>query len=104
MLVKNFVDIFRIEIAGWQSLFLLVKNRPEMVFSTGGFVSVPVVIAAWLLRIPVIIHEQSIGFGLANKIGALCAYKILLAFPESQKYIPQKLLQLVKKQTNLKRL
>ncbi|MCD5390111.1 MAG: glycosyltransferase, partial [Candidatus Pacebacteria bacterium] len=89
-IVKNIIDIFRVEYGAWQSLFFLLKTKPEKVFSTGGFVSVPVVIAAWLLRIPIIIHEQTIGFGLANKIVASVAHKILLAFPESKKYIPEK--------------
>ncbi|MGB0925388.1 MAG: UDP-N-acetylglucosamine--N-acetylmuramyl-(pentapeptide) pyrophosphoryl-undecaprenol N-acetylglucosamine transferase [Minisyncoccia bacterium] len=89
-IMRNIVDAFRLEYGTWQSLFFLLRNRPEKVFSTGGFVSVPVVIAAWLLRIPIVIHEQTIGFGLANKIAAICADKILLAFPESQTYIPEK--------------
>lgn len=87
---KNIIDMFRVEYGAWQSLFFMIRKRPEKVFSTGGFVSVPVVIAAWFLRIPIIIHEQTIGFGLANKIGAFCASKILLAFPESKKYISKK--------------
>ena len=89
-LIKNFVDIFRVGCGIVQSFFILLKNKPEKIFSTGGFVSVPVVIAAWILRIPVIIHEQTIGFGLANRIAAPVAQKILLAFPESKKYIPKK--------------
>ena len=88
--VKNFGDIFHVICGTLQSLFFLLKQKPEKVFSTGGFVSVPVVIAAWILRIPVVIHEQTIGFGLANSIAALFAQRILLAFPESQKYIPKK--------------
>ncbi len=88
--LKNFIDIFHVKIGFFQSLFFLRKVRPELVFSTGGFVSVPVVMAAWVFRIPIIIHEQTIGFGLANKIGAFCADKILLAFPESKKYISKK--------------
>jgi len=87
---KNITDIVRVQIGFFQSLFFMIKHRPEKIFSTGGFVSVPVVLAGWLLHIPIIIHEQSIGFGLANKIGGFCATKILLAFPESKKYIPKK--------------
>lgn len=87
---KNIWDVFRVEAGFWQSLFFMRKRRPKFVFSTGGFVSVPVVVAAWFLKIPVYIHEQTIGFGLANKIGAIFAKKILLAFPDSQKYISKK--------------
>lgn len=89
-IAKNIIDIFNVAYATCQSLFFLKKIKPEKVFSTGGFVSVPVVIAAWILHIPVIIHEQTIGFGLANKIAAVAAQKILLAFSESKKYIPEK--------------
>ena len=88
--VKNFGDIFHVICGTLQSLFFLLRQKPEKVFSTGGFVSVPVVVAAWILRIPVVIHEQTIGFGLANSIAAPFAQKILLAFPESQKHIPKK--------------
>lgn len=87
---KNLIDLIRVKIGFIQSLFFMILHRPEKVFSTGGFVSVPVVLAAWVLRIPIYIHEQTIGFGLANKIAAMCATKILLGFTESQKYIKPK--------------
>lgn len=87
---RNFVDLFRVEIGFWQSLFFMRKVKPEIVFSTGGFVSVPVVLAAWFLRIPVVIHEQTIGFGLSNKIAAMFAKKILIAFEDSRSYISKK--------------
>lgn len=88
--LKNAFDFFNLIIGCIQSYILLVKYKPEKIFSTGGFVSVPVVLAAAVLNIPIIIHEQTIGFGLANKIGSLFASKILLAFPESKKYINKK--------------
>jgi UDP-N-acetylglucosamine--N-acetylmuramyl-(pentapeptide) pyrophosphoryl-undecaprenol N-acetylglucosamine transferase len=91
-IVKNIRDVFRVMVAFFQSLFFLLKHKPEKVFSTGGFVSVPVVLAARVLHIPVVIHEQTIGFGLSNKIAATCAEKILLAFSESQAYIKPKYL------------
>ncbi len=88
--IKNFFDVFRVSFALVQSFFLLLRFKPKLIFSTGGFVSVPVVLIAALLRRLIVIHEQTIGFGLANKIGAHFAQKILLAFRDSQKYIPQK--------------
>ncbi len=87
---RNARDLFRVSFAVLQSLILLKKYRPEKVFSTGGFVSVPVVLAARILGIPVVVHEQTIGFGLANKIALPSAEKILLAFEDSKKYIPKK--------------
>ncbi len=89
-LLRNLRDLVKVGIATLQSLFLLKRKKPERVFSTGGFVSVPVVLAAGFLRIPVTIHEQTIGFGLANKIALPFADHILLAFEDSKKYIPQK--------------
>ena len=59
--LQNIVDIFKVEIAILQSIFilLLLGRTGTIVFSTGGFVSVPVVVAAWILRIPIFIHEQT---------------------------------------------
>lgn len=80
---KNFVDPFRI---GWgfvQSFFLLLFRRPRLVMSAGSFVSVPLVWAAWILRVPVIIHQQDVRAGLANKLMAPCARKITVTFESS---------------------
>jgi len=66
----------------------MVRFKPRVLFSTGGYVSVPVVIAAWLLRIPVIIHEQTATIGLANKIGAMFAHEVMVSFPSSIEKFP----------------
>lgn len=66
--IKNFTDPFRIIGGYFQSLNLLRKLRPKVIFSKGGFVSVPVCIAAKHLKIPVILHESDYSTGLANKI------------------------------------
>ena len=89
-IVRNFLDLFKVALAFFQSLFFLLEERPKLIFSTGGFVSVPLVVAAGVLRIPVVIHEQTIGFGLANKIALPFADRILLAFEDSKKHIPKK--------------
>jgi len=68
-----------------QSLYHLLKFKPDLIFSTGGFVSVPVVITGWFLRIPIIIHEQTAAVGLANKIGGLFAKKVAISFLSSEK-------------------
>ncbi len=92
--LKNFLrnarDFLLVLFAFFQSIFLLKKNKTEKIFSTGGFVSVPVVLAAAVLHIPIFIHEQTIGFGLANKITLPFVKKVLLAFEDSKKYIPKK--------------
>ncbi|OHD18256.1 MAG: undecaprenyldiphospho-muramoylpentapeptide beta-N-acetylglucosaminyltransferase [Spirochaetes bacterium GWD1_27_9] len=86
---KNFSDIFRILKGFFDSLKIIKKFSPQLIFSTGGFVSVPPVVAGKMKKIPVIIHEQTVDAGLANKIAAKFATKICLTFPESKKYFPQ---------------
>ncbi len=68
-----------------QAFWILLWEQPAVVLSFGGYSSVPVVVAAWLLSIPVIIHEQTLAAGLADKIGALFADKIALSFADSKR-------------------
>lgn len=82
---KNFIDFFKIFLAFWQSLFLLIKERPSLVVSAGGFVAVPLSWAAWILKIPVIIHQQDVVPGLANKIMSRVANIITVTFSTSLK-------------------
>jgi UDP-N-acetylglucosamine--N-acetylmuramyl-(pentapeptide) pyrophosphoryl-undecaprenol N-acetylglucosamine transferase len=86
--LQNFVDIFNLIIGFIQSLLIIKKSHADVLFSTGGFVSVTPVIAARLFKIPIIIHEQTIDAGLANKITAKFATIIALTFEESKKYFP----------------
>jgi UDP-N-acetylglucosamine--N-acetylmuramyl-(pentapeptide) pyrophosphoryl-undecaprenol N-acetylglucosamine transferase len=81
--VDNFWDIFKIIWGTAQSLILLLRLRPKIVFSKGGFVAVPVTVAAWILGIPVVTHESDYSPGLANKIIAPFSRKILYTFPET---------------------
>jgi len=71
------------------SFFIIKKFKPDLLFSTGGFVSVPPVIIAKFLKVKTIIHEQTIDAGLANKIAGKFADKICVTFNESKKYFPQ---------------
>jgi len=77
-------------ISFFQALVVLLKNRPQVIVSAGGFVSVPLVWVGWLLRIPALIHQQDLQPGLANKLMAPLAVKITVAFPESLAYFPKK--------------
>ncbi len=86
--LKNVTDIFRIGLGFLQSILLMAKLRPAVVFSKGGFVSCPVVWAAWLFRIPVVIHESDITPGLANKLASPFARKICFSFPETAVHLP----------------
>lgn len=79
----NFIDIFKIFIAFWQSLFLLKKEKPDLIISAGGFVAVPLSIAAWFWRIPVIVHQQDVVPGLANKIMAKFSRIVTVTFESS---------------------
>ena len=88
--INNFLDIFRIFIGIKQSRKILNDFKPDVLISTGGFVSVPPVIAAKQLKIPIIIHEQTIDAGLANKIASRFANKVALTFNESKKYFLKK--------------
>lgn len=81
--LRNFTDLFLVAAGFFQSLVLLTRIRPAIVFSKGGFVSCPVVWAAWLLRIPVVIHESDMTPGLANRLSIPFAKKICYSFPET---------------------
>lgn len=81
--VKNFTDPFRIVKGVFDAIKIISKEKPNIVFSKGGFVSVPVVIAAKLNRVPVIIHESDITPGLANKLSVPYSTKICVTFPEA---------------------
>ncbi|MBQ1843348.1 MAG: undecaprenyldiphospho-muramoylpentapeptide beta-N-acetylglucosaminyltransferase [Lachnospiraceae bacterium] len=86
---KNFSDPFRVIRGYGQARSLLKKINPSIVFSKGGFVSVPVVLAAKSLHIPAILHESDMTPGLANKIAMKGAVKICCNFPETIKYLPE---------------
>lgn len=85
--LKNFTDPFKVIKGIFQAISIMKKERPNIVFSKGGFVSVPVVMAAHFCHIPVIAHESDITPGLANKIAAPYCDKVCVTFPESIKNI-----------------
>lgn len=86
---KNFSDPFKVINGYRQSIKLLKKLRPDVVFSKGGFVSVPVVLAARHCKIPAIIHESDVTPGLANKIAIPKATKVCCNFPETLNFVPK---------------
>lgn len=85
--LKNFTDPFKVIKGVFQSITIMKKEKPNIVFSKGGFVSVPVVMAAHFCHIPVVAHESDITPGLANKIAAPYCDKVCVTFPESIKNI-----------------
>ena len=79
---QNFTDPFRVIAGAFQSARLMGKIKPDVVFSKGGFVAVPVVFGAWLHRIPVLCHESDLTPGLANKLCKPFAKRFATTFPE----------------------
>lgn len=80
---QNFVDLFLILIGFFQSLSLISKWKPNMIITAGSFVSVSVVWAGWILRVPILVHQQDVQPGLANKLMAPFARVITVAFEKS---------------------
>jgi UDP-N-acetylglucosamine--N-acetylmuramyl-(pentapeptide) pyrophosphoryl-undecaprenol N-acetylglucosamine transferase len=91
--VENFIDIFRVLKGVLDAYFLLKRIRSEnekiAVVATGGFVCVPVALAAWILKIPVFLHEQTSRAGLANRIVARFAKIVFISFESSKDYFDQ---------------
>ncbi|MDR1764678.1 MAG: undecaprenyldiphospho-muramoylpentapeptide beta-N-acetylglucosaminyltransferase [Lachnospiraceae bacterium] len=85
---KNFTDPFRVLKGFAQARRILKRLRPDVVFSKGGFVGVPVAVAARSLGIPVILHESDLTPGLANRICMPFCAKICYNFPETAQYLP----------------
>lgn len=86
--VKNFTDPIRVIKGFFEAKKLIKSIKPDVVFSKGGFVSVPVVIAASKCKVPVIIHESDMTPGLANKLSFSSATKICCNFPETVNMLP----------------
>ncbi len=87
--IKNLTDPSKVINGYFEARVALRKIKPDIVFSKGGYVSVPIVAAAQRLRIPTIIHESDITPGLANKICMPLAKAICCNFPETMEYVPK---------------
>ncbi len=79
--LENLLDVFRVLLGMVQALFLLGRLRPDVVFSKGGFVSFPVVFAAWCWRVPVVAHESDLTPGLANRLAMPFVRTLCINFP-----------------------
>ncbi|GGI91566.1 undecaprenyldiphospho-muramoylpentapeptide beta-N-acetylglucosaminyltransferase [Legionella impletisoli] len=86
---KNFLDPVKILYGIVQSFFLLHHLKPNVVFSKGGFVGFPVVVGAWLNRIPVIAHESDMTPGLANRLSFPFASKVCVTFEPAKYHFKQ---------------
>ncbi len=92
---QNFVDLFKIPTGIFQAYKALKEFSPDTVFSKGGYVAVPVVIAASVLGVPVISHESDVSPGLSNKISFRFSEQICLSFEETKSFIAKSLMKKV---------
>ena len=90
--VHTIPSLFKIPIGIVQSFFIVWKEKPDVILSFGGYVAVPVVISAWLLSVPIILHEQTLVSGLANSISANFADKIAVSFTENKQFNEEKVI------------
>lgn len=81
--IFTLTSLLKIPIGFIQSFFIILKESPDVVLSFGGYVAVPVVFSSWIFSIPIIIHEQTLVSGLANKICSIFADRICVSFSEN---------------------
>jgi len=86
----NLLDVFRVIIGFFESLWILFSYMPNVVFSKGGFGSVPVVLVAWIYRIPVLVHESDSVPGLSVKLTSHFSKRIAISFPRAASFFPAK--------------
>lgn len=84
---NNLKDPFKVMKGIYESYRIIKKVKPDVIFSKGGFVSVPVVLAGWLNNIPIIIHESDLTPGLANRVAIPFATKVCTTFPDTNKLV-----------------
>jgi len=90
---ENFVDIlFKIPFGFLQSFFILLKMKPDLVFSKGGSGSIAVTFTAKLLKIPVFLHESDVAPGMSNQQTSKWAKKIFTSFPKTEYFDPEKII------------
>ncbi|MEO6728382.1 MAG: UDP-N-acetylglucosamine--N-acetylmuramyl-(pentapeptide) pyrophosphoryl-undecaprenol N-acetylglucosamine transferase [Candidatus Dojkabacteria bacterium] len=92
--LQNFLpsigSLFMISYGLIQSKLILLRNRPRIIVSFGGYLAVPIVFVAWLLRVKIITHEQTIVTGLANKVISKFANKVCISWENSKQFFPER--------------
>jgi len=83
------LSLFKLPSGIIKSFLILIKFRPDVVVGFGGYVSIPVILCSYLLRIPVVIHEQTMEAGLTNKLVSRFAKKICISWDSSKEYFPR---------------
>lgn len=92
--INNIKDPFRVIKGVFEASSIIKKEKPNIVFSKGGFVAIPVILGAFRNRVPIVSHESDITPGLANKIAMPFIKKICTTFPETERYIGSKKIEL----------
>lgn len=85
--LKNLIAILKFLKGSWESLFMLIKFKPDLVAGFGGVDSAPMLIFAWALRIKTLIHEQNVVPGKANKLLAKFVDRVAVSFPETEGFL-----------------
>jgi UDP-N-acetylglucosamine--N-acetylmuramyl-(pentapeptide) pyrophosphoryl-undecaprenol N-acetylglucosamine transferase len=88
--LARWISLFKLPIGTAESIWFLSSNRPNLVVGVGGYASFPLVVSAWLLRIPILIHEQNAFPGMANKWLGKIADKVAISYKESKQCFPKK--------------
>jgi len=88
--LDKWVSWSKLPVGAAQSMGFLIRNRPNLVVGVGGYVSAPLVFSAWLLRIPILIHEQNAFPGMANKWLGKIADKVAVSYKESKQFFSKK--------------
>jgi len=92
--LQNLADIlFKIPLGILQSFFYVFFLAPDLIFSKGGFGSIPGVVSSWFLRVPIFLHESDVAPGLANKFISHFALEIFVSFPKTEYFPPKKMIQ-----------
>jgi UDP-N-acetylglucosamine--N-acetylmuramyl-(pentapeptide) pyrophosphoryl-undecaprenol N-acetylglucosamine transferase len=86
--LQSLVHLFKVPLGFIQAYSIMNEESPQVVLSFGGYLALPIAIIAWVRRIPVYTHEQTIRPGLANRIIARFSSKVFYAFPEAKDYFP----------------
>ena len=92
---RNLTDFFKTGAGIIVAFFRLLLVYPDVIFSKGGYTSLPIVIAGWVLRIPIVIHESDAKPGLASKLATPLAGRIKVAYQDAMKFFPEKKTELV---------
>lgn len=87
--LRTVPSLIKIPLGFFQSLWHLGKIRPRVILSFGGYLSVPVILAGWFLRIPAVTHEQASVRGLANKVNSLFVRKTAVSWPQTVGQFPK---------------